>query len=313
MPALIRTLTALALAARERDIGLTVDAEEADRLEISLDVFAAVLADPRLTGWDGLGLAVQAYQKRGLRGDRLGRRARPAARHRIPVRLVKGAYWDSEIKLAQVQGYPDYPVFTRKAGDRRELACLRAPYAGLPRCDLSGIRHAQRAQPGVRAGMRRRAISKCSGCTAWARRCTTHASDAGAGLCAGRHARGPAGVSGAPTAGEWRQYQLRASPGRSVGARGGDRRRPGDAAARARRRPPIRAFPCRAISIRTGSNSAGFDLADRAATPGLLAAAAPRADQRSAGGARKIRNPAIAAVLVGGDRRCRRQRRSTRR
>jgi RHH-type proline utilization regulon transcriptional repressor/proline dehydrogenase/delta 1-pyrroline-5-carboxylate dehydrogenase len=115
VPALIATLTTLAKAAKRENIGLTVDAEEADRLEISLDVFAGALADPALAGWDGLGLAVQAYQKRTLAVidwvAEFGRRTR----HRIPMRLVKGAYWDSEIKLAQVQGHPDYPVFTRKA------------------------------------------------------------------------------------------------------------------------------------------------------------------------------------------------------
>ena len=126
MPALIGTLTALAPAAKEADIGMTVDAEEADRLEISLDVFAAVLADGRFAGWDGLGFAVQAYQKRALPLidwiAALGRRTQ----HCIPTRLVKGAYWDSEIKLAQVQGHPDYPVFTRKAAtDVSWLACTR--------------------------------------------------------------------------------------------------------------------------------------------------------------------------------------------
>ncbi len=125
-PALIGALTELALDAKREDIGLTMDAEEAERLDISLDIFAAVLADPRLSGWDGLGLAVQAYQKRtlplvdwvaelGLRTD-----------HRIPTRLVKGAYWDTEIKHAQIQGFADYPVFTRKlATDVSWIACAR--------------------------------------------------------------------------------------------------------------------------------------------------------------------------------------------
>ena len=126
VPALIASLSGLAIAAKDAGIGLTVDAEEADRLEISLDIFAAVLSDPRLAGWDGLGLAVQAYQKRALPmvdwiaalGQRTG--------HRIPTRLVKGAYWDSEIKLTQVQGHSDYPVFTRKAAtDVSWLACAR--------------------------------------------------------------------------------------------------------------------------------------------------------------------------------------------
>ena len=126
VPALIGALAGLALAAKEAGIGLTVDAEESDRLEISLDIFAAVLGDPRLAGWDGLGLAVQAYQKRAFPlidwVAALGRRTG----HRIPTRLVKGAYWDTEIKFAQVQGYSDYPVFTRKAAtDVSWLACAR--------------------------------------------------------------------------------------------------------------------------------------------------------------------------------------------
>jgi len=115
VPALIGALGTLALAAKQHAIGLTVDAEESDRLELSLDILAAVLADPRLAGWNGLGLAVQAYQKRASAEldwiAALGRRTA----HRIPVRLVKGAYWDTEIKLAQVQGHAGYPVFTRKA------------------------------------------------------------------------------------------------------------------------------------------------------------------------------------------------------
>ena len=126
VPALIVALGTLALAAKQHGIGLTVDAEEADRLELSLDIFAAVLADARLVGWDGLGLAVQAYQKRASAVvDWVAALARASA-HRIPVRLVKGAYWDTEIKLAQVQGYADYPVFTRKvATDASWLANAR--------------------------------------------------------------------------------------------------------------------------------------------------------------------------------------------
>jgi RHH-type proline utilization regulon transcriptional repressor/proline dehydrogenase/delta 1-pyrroline-5-carboxylate dehydrogenase len=104
----------LARKAKGYDLNFTIDAEEADRLELSLDVIGAVFADPSLAGWDGFGLAVQAYQKRagaviGWAGDlaeRLGRR--------MMLRLVKGAYWDTEIKRAQERGLPDYPVFTRK-------------------------------------------------------------------------------------------------------------------------------------------------------------------------------------------------------
>jgi RHH-type proline utilization regulon transcriptional repressor/proline dehydrogenase/delta 1-pyrroline-5-carboxylate dehydrogenase len=126
VPALIGALTALAEQAKGQGIGLTVDAEEAERLEISLDVFAGALADPRLTGWDGLGMVVQAYQKRAPAVlEWIAALARRTG-HVVSVRLVKGAYWDSEIKLAQLQGQPDYPVFTRKATtDVSWLACAR--------------------------------------------------------------------------------------------------------------------------------------------------------------------------------------------
>ena len=114
----------LARLARDHDLGLTVDAEEADRLELSLDLFGRVLADPSLAGWEGLGLAVQAYQKRALPVlDHVAGLAR-ANRRRLMVRLVKGAYWDSEIKRAQERGLADYPVFSRKAmTDLNALAC----------------------------------------------------------------------------------------------------------------------------------------------------------------------------------------------
>jgi len=127
----VRELTArvleLALAARGAGIGLTVDAEEADRLELSLAIFANVLRDARLADYGGFGLAVQAYQKRALTVlDWLGELAR-AQRRTIPVRLVKGAYWDSEIKRAQELGLERYPVFTRKCNtDVSYLACAKA-------------------------------------------------------------------------------------------------------------------------------------------------------------------------------------------
>ena len=117
----------LCRAAREAGIGFTIDAEEADRLDLQLDLFAAISAAEELRGWEGLGLAVQAYQKRTLATiDWLAALAREHKR-RIPVRLVKGAYWDSEIKRAQEQGLDGYPVFTRKAStDVSYIACARA-------------------------------------------------------------------------------------------------------------------------------------------------------------------------------------------
>ncbi len=124
---LVPRVIALAQLAHDHDIGFNIDAEEADRLELSLDVFAALAATPSLAQWDGLGFVVQAYQKRARPVVdwlvALGRRHR----RRINVRLVKGAYWDTEIKRAQVDGLPDYPVFTRKSHtDVSYLACARA-------------------------------------------------------------------------------------------------------------------------------------------------------------------------------------------
>lgn len=116
----------LAKMACEAEMALTIDAEEADRLELSLDVFCKVLHDPGLGHWQGLGLAVQAYQKRALPVlDWLADEARRAGK-RIPVRLVKGAYWDTEIKHAQEEGYAGYPVFTRKPNtDVSYIACAK--------------------------------------------------------------------------------------------------------------------------------------------------------------------------------------------
>ncbi|MBL8511981.1 MAG: proline dehydrogenase family protein, partial [Betaproteobacteria bacterium] len=104
----------LAELARDGGIGLTLDAEETERLELSLELFAALYNDPRFKGYEGLGLAVQAYQKRAsFVIDWLIQLAEKQGR-RIMTRLVKGAYWDTEIKRAQMQGLAGYPVFTRK-------------------------------------------------------------------------------------------------------------------------------------------------------------------------------------------------------
>ncbi len=119
-------LLELAHLAMSNRIALTVDTEEADRLTLTLDVFSAVLADAGLDGWNGMGLALQTYQKRTMAViDLLASLAAKSGR-RIPVRLVKGAYWDAEIKHAQVEGYDGYPVFTRKANtDVSYIACAR--------------------------------------------------------------------------------------------------------------------------------------------------------------------------------------------
>jgi RHH-type proline utilization regulon transcriptional repressor/proline dehydrogenase/delta 1-pyrroline-5-carboxylate dehydrogenase len=124
---LIPSLARLCAEARDAHIPVTIDAEESERLDLTLDVFEALGEEESLKNWDGLGLAVQAYQKRALPAITwlidLARRQRRV----IPVRLVKGAYWDSEIKRGQELGLSDYPVFTRKAGtDVSYLACARA-------------------------------------------------------------------------------------------------------------------------------------------------------------------------------------------
>ena len=117
----------LARDAKSQRIGMTIDAEEVERLELSLELIARVRRDPDLAGWDGLGLAVQAYQKRARSVVSFVAALAHETRTRIPVRLVKGAYWDTEIKRAQVQGLAGYPVFTRKAHtDVSYLACARA-------------------------------------------------------------------------------------------------------------------------------------------------------------------------------------------
>ena len=128
--AMVPVIKTLAMKARDAGIHFTIDAEEAERLELSLDIIEALVADDDLfrrpdgSRWEGFGLAIQAYQKRGLAVcDWAGKLARRHGR-KLFVRLVKGAYWDSEVKLAQVGGYSDYPVFTRKvATDVSYLAC----------------------------------------------------------------------------------------------------------------------------------------------------------------------------------------------
>ena len=130
VPELSEMVRELARSAASMGVQLTIDAEEAARLEMSLDIIESVARDPELRGWDGLGIAVQAYSKRARPvlawADALGR---DSARI-LQVRLVKGAYWDSEIKLAQERGLTDFPLFTRKAAtDVAYLACAKDMFA----------------------------------------------------------------------------------------------------------------------------------------------------------------------------------------
>ncbi|MFN4135569.1 MAG: bifunctional proline dehydrogenase/L-glutamate gamma-semialdehyde dehydrogenase PutA [Novosphingobium sp.] len=126
MAELLPRVKALCSLALHYDIGLNIDAEEADRLELSLDLLEALAADPALAGWNGLGFVVQAYGKRcPFVIDWIIDLARRTGR-RIMVRLVKGAYWDAEIKRAQVDGQADFPVYTRKVHtDLAYIACAR--------------------------------------------------------------------------------------------------------------------------------------------------------------------------------------------
>ena len=128
LAAVIPVVRELALKAAKADVHFTIDAEEADRLELQMDVFEALLADDTLfaNGWGGFGIAIQAYQKRASPLCDWTVAAARAHGRKLMCRLVKGAYWDTEIKAAQVGGLPDYPVFTRKvATDVSYLACAK--------------------------------------------------------------------------------------------------------------------------------------------------------------------------------------------
>ncbi len=131
---LVPSLLELARLAKSRELQFTIDAEEADRLELSLEVIGAVLGDSSLRGWEGFGLAVQAYQKRALALIGWIEDAAATCGGRLTVRLVKGAYWDTEIKRAQERGLADYPVFTRKAmTDLCYAACVKKLLAARDR------------------------------------------------------------------------------------------------------------------------------------------------------------------------------------
>ncbi len=142
----------LALIAAKHDLNCTIDAEEADRLVISLKMLERLAREPELGSWTGLGLAVQAYQKRGSEViTRVADLARRTGR-RLMVRLVKGAYWDSEIKRAQIAGRPDYPVFTTKpATDLSYLVCARELIAASPHLYAQFATHNAHTLAAVRA------------------------------------------------------------------------------------------------------------------------------------------------------------------
>ena len=225
-------LLRLALLARQHDIGLNIDAEEADRLELSLELLERLCFEDGLAGWNGIGFVIQAYQKRcPALIDHLVDLAQRSG-HRLMVRLVKGAYWDSEIKRAQVDGLDGYPVYTRKAyTDVAYLACARkllaAPGQVYPQFathnahTLAAIHtlagqnyYAGQYEFQCLHGMGEPLYEQVVG--AVARR---QAGPALPHLRAGGHARDAAGLPGAPAAGERRQHLLRQPHRRRIAVR----------------------------------------------------------------------------------------------
>ena len=309
MTELVPRLIDLARRAMNHDLNFTVDAEEADRLELSLEVIAAAFGDASFKGWDGFGLAIQAYQKRAAAvigySDELAR----ALNRRMMLRLVKGAYWDTEIKRAQERGLDDYPVFTRKAmTDLNYIACAQQLLALRPRIfpqfathnaltvatvleladgtsgfefqRLHGMGEALYAQ--LERGSSRHRLSH---------------------LCAGRQPPRSAGLSGAAPAGERRQFVVRGGRRRRQPCRS---RRCCAARPTSSAPPPmrgIRTFACRADLYRPQrQNSRGIEFGERAALSELVAAIAAEttpaagsiADATPAGA-----NAAIAAAREG--------------
>ena len=126
MTELLPQVAELALLAKQLDVGFTIDAEEVNRVDLSLELFGRLAHDEKLKGWNGLGLAVQAYSKRAKPALEWLAKLAEQTHRKLPVRLVKGAYWDTEIKRAQEAGLPGYPLFTRKVStDVSYLACAR--------------------------------------------------------------------------------------------------------------------------------------------------------------------------------------------
>ena len=214
MTELVPRLIQLVASARAKNIAVTIDAEEADRLELSLDVFEALCQEPDLAGWAGFGLAVQAYQKRAEAVlDFVFDLARRYDR-RFAVRLVKGAYWDTEIKRAQERGLADYPVFSRKAmTDLNYIVCAQKMLDARERIFPQFATHnALTVASSSRAPMVP-AATNSNACTAWARSfialCARLSRNPLPHLCACRHLSRSSRLSRAAAFGEWRQFVLR--------------------------------------------------------------------------------------------------------
>lgn len=222
MDELYPRLLSLTLLAKQYDIGLNIDAEEADRLELSLDLLERLCFEPQLTGWNGIGFVIQAYQKRcPYVIDYVIDLAR-RSRHRLMIRLVKGAYWDSEIKRAQVEGLEGYPVYTRKGLHRRFLHCVRTQTAVGTGSHLPAIRYAQRPHPvgdlphrrsELLPGPVRVPVPARHGRTALRTGCRQgfrgQAEPSVPRVRTGRHSRNPAGLPRTSLAGKRREHFVR--------------------------------------------------------------------------------------------------------
>ena len=266
----------LARLAKNYELNFTVDAEEADRLELSLDVIAATMADTSLAGWDGFGLAIQAYQKRaGAVIDWIADVAEAFDR-RMMVRLVKGAYWDTEIKRAQERGLADYPVFTRKAmTDLSYVDCARKLLSLRPRLYPQFATHnaltvaSVMEDAGGTQGFEFQRLHGMGDALYQALLIEKPDLDLSR-LCAGRRLCRSARLSGAPLAGERRQFVLRLGRGRSERA---DCRYPQAAAGLDRRSKAQRAIRTSALPrdlfAPERRNSAGVEFGDAAALAAL--------------------------------------------
>jgi RHH-type proline utilization regulon transcriptional repressor/proline dehydrogenase/delta 1-pyrroline-5-carboxylate dehydrogenase len=216
MNRLVPLATALVRRAANLGIQLTIDAEEADRLDLSLDVIEALAADSSTRDWPGLGLAVQAYGKRAL--DVIDWAAAIARTHgrRMTVRLVKGAYWDTEIKRAQERGLDGYPVYTRKlTTDVSYLACAGrlfshadVIYPQFATHNAHSIASVLELAP-AGSGLRISAAARHGAAAVRRSGAAGGGFSPAAGLRAGGRAQGFAGLSGAAVAGERREYLVR--------------------------------------------------------------------------------------------------------
>ena len=256
VPALIEQVEALAALAAKLGIPFTIDAEETERLEMSLDIIETVAGLPALKGWDGLGMAIQAYGKRARPtiawADALGARTG----RRIAARLVKGAYWDTEIKRTQEQGLDRLSAVHPQGGDRRLLSRLRARHAGAKNI-YPGLRHPQCADRRHPARMGRRQPRLRIPAAARHGRGALREPGPRAGLShphlrAGRRPSRSARLSRPPPARERRQFLLRPPARRREPDRRRPDRRSGGEDRRGRRHPPsldrpaARSLPARA-------------------------------------------------------------------